>query len=55
MATGAVDPFIARVHRDIFALMRAGHATAAKQVLGREARTVEGFFAEELSALTVAA
>ncbi|WP_312834035.1 NAD(P)H-binding protein [Comamonas sp.] len=53
------DPFIAQVHGEFFALMRAGHAAAVtatvRQVLGREPRTVEGFLAEELGALAVAA
>lgn len=54
----AADPFIAQVHGEFFALMRAGHAAAVtatvQQVLGREARTVEGYLAEELGALAVA-
>lgn len=54
----AADPFIAQVHGEFFALMRAGHAAAVTatvgQVLGREARTVEGYLAEELGALAVA-
>jgi hypothetical protein len=57
-APAAADPFIAQVHGEFFALMRAGHAAAVtatvQQVLGREARTVEGFLAEELGALAVA-
>ena len=59
VATPAADPFIAQVHSEFFALMRAGHAAAVtatvRQVLGREARTVEGFLAEELGALAVVA
>jgi uncharacterized protein YbjT (DUF2867 family) len=59
VAAPAADPFIAQVHGEFFALMRAGHAAAVtatvRQVLGREARTVEGFLAEELGALAVAA
>jgi uncharacterized protein YbjT (DUF2867 family) len=59
VAAAAVDPFIAQVHGEFFALMRAGHAAAVtatvRQVLGRDARTVEGFLAEELGALAVAA
>nr|WP_312989458.1 NAD(P)H-binding protein [Comamonas koreensis] len=59
VAAAAADPFIAQVHGEFFALMRAGHAAAVtatvRQVLGREARTVEGFLAEELGALAVAA
>ncbi|MGE8446170.1 MAG: NAD(P)H-binding protein [Comamonas sp.] len=57
--SAAADPFIAQVHGEFFALMRAGHAAAVtatvRQVLGREPRTVEGFLAEELGALAVAA
>lgn len=59
VAASAADPFIAQVHGEFFALMRAGHAAAVtatvRQVLGRDARTVEGFLAEELGALAVAA
>lgn len=59
VAAAAADPFITQVHGEFFALMRAGHAAAVtatvRQVLGREPRTVEGFLAEELGALTVAA
>ncbi|MEJ5125034.1 NAD(P)H-binding protein [Comamonas sp. MYb21] len=58
VAAAAADPFIAQVHGEFFALMRAGHAAAVTatvgQVLGREARTVEGFLGEELGALAVA-
>lgn len=54
----AADPFIAQVHGEFFALMRTGHAAAVtatvRQVLGREARTVEEFLGEELGALAVA-
>ncbi|MGE8492378.1 NAD(P)H-binding protein [Comamonas sp.] len=59
LAAPAADPFIAQVHGEFFALMRAGHAAAVtatvRQVLGRDARTVEGYLAEELGALAVAA
>lgn len=59
VAAPATDPFIAQVHGEFFALMRAGHAAAVtatvRQVLGRDARTVEGFLAEELGALAVVA
>lgn len=59
VAAPAADPFIAQVHGEFFSLMRAGHAAAltatVRQVLGREPRTVEGFLAEELGALAVAA
>lgn len=59
VAAPAADPFITQVHGEFFALMRAGHAAAVtatvRQVLGREPRTVEGFLADELGALAVAA
>ncbi len=59
VAAPVTDPFITQMHGEFFALMRAGHAAAltatVRQVLGREPRTVEGFLAEELGALAVAA
>ncbi|WP_312527338.1 NAD(P)H-binding protein [Comamonas sp.] len=59
VAAPVTDPFITQVHGEFFALMRAGHAAAVtatvRQVLGREPRTVEGFLAEELGSLAVAA